>query len=164
MIKSFTAIVLSAAATTVFAQATVHVEPPHLQGPRELQEQTASAVVRDYVESWQALHDALDQNRTDVLDRDFVGDAKEKIASAIQQQVKSGLRSVYKDTSHNVQIAFYSPEGLSIQLVDDAEYDVQLVDHDKVQGNQHVRARYVVVLTPSETRWRVRVLEAVPQS
>lgn len=144
------------------AQAAVHVQPSHLQGPRPLQEQTAAAVIKDYVEAWQTLHTALDQNSVDVLDRDFVGDAHDKIAGTIKEQQKAGLRSIYKDSSHNVQITFYSPEGSSIALTDDAEYDVQLLDHDKVQGNQHVSAHYIVVLTPSETRWRVRVFEAVP--
>ena len=39
----------------------------------------------------------------------------------------------------------------------------QVVDHDKILTTQHVTARYVVVLTPSETRWRVRVLQAVTE-
>ena len=140
----------------------MQVDPIHLQGPRALQPQTASAVVKDYVEAWQTLHNALDQNRVDLLDRDFAGDARDKIAATIQQQMKDGLRTGYKDASHHIQVIFYSPEGLSIQLTDDVEYDIQLVDHDKAVGNQHVKARYVVVLTPSETRWRVREFEAVP--
>jgi hypothetical protein len=157
----FTSLLASAAFATA-QQASVHVTPSHLDGPRVLQQQTETAVVKDYIESWQSLNNALDQNRVDVLDRDFVGDAKDKIAATIKQQSKDGLRTSYKDTSHNVQIVFYSPEGLSVQLTDDAEYDVQLQDHDKVIGNQHIRAHYVVVLTPSETRWRVREFEAVP--
>jgi hypothetical protein len=49
---------------------------------------------------------------------------------------------------------------LSIELTDTVEYDVQLLDHDKSQATQRVRARYIVVLTPAELRWRVRVLQA----
>lgn len=153
---------LVSAAFASAQQASVHVTPPHLDGPRELQPQTATAVVKDYIEAWQTLHNALDQNRVDLLDRDFVGDAKDKIVATIKQQQKDGLRTSYKDASHNVQIVFYSPEGLSVQLTDDVEYDLQLQDHDKSIGNQHIRAHYVVILTPSETRWRVRVFEAVP--
>lgn len=153
---------LASASFAVAQQASVHVTPPHLDGPRPLQQQTAAAVVKDYVEAWQTLNNALDQNRADLLDRDFVGDAKDKIAATIKQQAKDGLRASYKDSSHNVQIVFYSPEGLSVQLTDDVEYDVQLQDQGKVIGNHHIRAHYVVVLTPSETRWRVREFEAVP--
>jgi hypothetical protein len=155
--------VLCASATVSPAQASVHVQPYHLQGPRPLADQTAKAVVQDYLEAWQTLHDALGQNRVDVLDGDFVGAARDKLAETVQQQTKLGLRATYQDRSHDIQIVFYSPEGLSIQLIDNVEYDQQVLDHDKVLTTQHVNARYVVVLTPSETRWRVRVLQAVTE-
>ena len=145
------------------AQASVHVQPYHLEGPRQLADQTAKAVVQDYVESWQTLHEALDQNRVDAVDRDFVGAAKDKLTETIEQQARLGLRASYQDRSHDIQIVFYSPEGLSIELTDNVEYDQQVVDRDKVLTTQHVSARYVVVLTPSETRWRVRVLQAVTE-
>ena len=72
------------------AQPVVHVEPPNLHGPRQLQDQTATAVVRDYLESWQSLGAALRQNRTDLLDQDFVGTAKSKLTDTIHQQAASG--------------------------------------------------------------------------
>jgi hypothetical protein len=155
--------VLAAGSAVMAAQTSVHVQPYHLEGPRPLADQTANAVIQDYVESWQTLHQALDSNRVDVLDRDFVGTAKDKLAETIQQQVKLGLCTRYQDRSHDIQIVFYSPEGLSIELTDNVEYDQQVVDHDKVLTTQHLTARYVVVLTPSETRWRVRVLQAVTE-
>ncbi len=157
-----TASLLLAGSCFLSGQASVHVQPSNLQGPRELQPQTASAVVKNYVESWQTLSLALQQDNPGLLDHDFAGDARDKLASTIQQQVRDGLKTSYKDTSHNLQIVFYSPEGLSIELVDDVEYDVEVLDKDKSQGKQHIRARYVAVLTPSETRWRVREFEAVP--
>jgi hypothetical protein len=142
------------------AQATVKVEPATLDGPRPLAAQTAQAAIRDYVEAWQSLNAAMDQNRAGLLDADFVGDAKDKLANTIREQSQLGMRSQYQDRAHDVQIVFYSPEGLSIELTDTVDYDVQVMDHDKPQGTQHVHARYLVVLTPSELRWRVRVLEA----
>jgi hypothetical protein len=154
---------LGAASAMVAAQASVHVQPFHLEGPRPLADQTARTVIQDYVESWQTLHSALGENRIDVLDRDFVGAAKDKLAATIEQQAKAGLRTSYQDRSHDVQIVFYSPEGLSIELTDNVEYDQQILDHDKVLTTQHVNTRYVVVLTPSETRWRVRIFQAVTE-
>ena len=74
---------LSAYATD---EPAVHVQQPHLQGPRELQETTAKAVVQNYLDSWQSMNKALDQNRPDLLDRDFVGSAKDKLAATIKQQ------------------------------------------------------------------------------
>ena len=145
------------------AQAAVTVAPDDLHGPRVLQEQTKAAVVRDYLQAWQTFKAALDQNRPDLLVTDFVGTAKEKISGTIQQQAALGIRTQYKDISHNLQLVFYSPEGLSIQLIDKVDYDVQILDHDKVQTTQRVHARYIVVLTPAEVRWRVRVFQADPE-
>jgi hypothetical protein len=142
------------------AQADVRVEPVHLEGPRVLQEQTQTAVIRDYLQGWQSMGAAFDQNRVDLLDRDFVGTARDKMAEAIQQQSAAGIHTRYQDKSHDVQIVFYSPEGLSIQLIDNVEYAVQVLNRDKVETTQQIRARYIVVLTPTEVRWRVRVFQA----
>jgi hypothetical protein len=155
--------VFSAMSAGAMAQAAVHVEPVHLQGPRILADQTATAVVKNYIESWQSLKAALEQNRSELLDRDFVGTAKQKLTETIQQQAKLGMRTTYQDRSHDIQIVFYSPEGLSVELIDNVEYDVQISDKDKVIATQPVHARYVVVMTPTEVRWRVRVLQAAAE-
>jgi hypothetical protein len=145
------------------AQPSVRVEPLKAQGQRPLEQMTADAVVRDFLQSWQSLQSAFDQNRADLLDANFVGDALDKLSSAIQQQTSLGIRTQYHDLSHDLQIVFYSPEGLSVELTDDVEYEVQLFDHDEPKGTQHLHARYVAILTPSESSWRVRVLQADPQ-
>lgn len=152
-------------ALTAFAadEPTVHVEQPHLQGPRELQDQTAKAVVQDYLDSWQSMGKALDQNRPDLLNRDFVGAAKERLAATIKQQKAAGVRTTCRDRSHDVQILFYSPEGLSIELADKVQYDVELSKDGKSLGTQHIQARYIAVLTPSEVRWRVRIFQTQEQ-
>jgi hypothetical protein len=151
---------LGAASLGAWAQAAVHIEPSHLEGPRILADQTATAVVKNYIESWQSLRAALEQNRPELLDRDFVGTAKQSLTGTIQQQAKLGMKTSYQDRSHDIQIVFYSPEGLSVELVDNVEYDMQVSDKDKVLATQPVHARYVVVMTPTEVRWRVRVLQA----
>ena len=144
-------------------QPSVRVEPPNVKGPRQLEKQTAAAVVRDYLESWQSMAAALEQNRADLLDADFVGTAHDKLADTIRKQAGMGIHTRYQDLSHNLQIVFYSPEGLSVQLVDNVEYDEQVFLRDKALTTQHMHARYVVVLTPSEVRWRVRVFQADPE-
>jgi hypothetical protein len=151
---------LGAAGAMSGAQATLRVEASHLDGPRALEDQTAKAVIQDYVESWQTLHTALDQNRVDTLDRDFVGTAKDKLTETIRQQVKAGIHTDYQDRSHDVRIVFYSPEGLSIELTDNVEYEEQVLNKEKVLTTHHVSAHYVVMLSPSETRWKVRILQA----
>ncbi len=141
----------------------VHVEPANVQGSRPLEDVTATAVIRDYLQSWQALRAVLEQNRASLLDPDFVGTAKDKLTDTAHQQAALGIHTRYQDRSHDLQIVFYSPDGLSIQLIDNVEYDQQVFDHDKALTTQHVRARYIVVLTPAEMRWRVRIFQAAPE-
>jgi hypothetical protein len=162
MLKSLVLISAFGAAVSAFAadQPTVRIEPPNLQGPRPLQEQTAKAAIQDYLDSWTSLRDALQQNRPEVLDRDFIGTAKDRLASTIKEQSAAGVHAIYRDRSHDLQILFYSPEGLSIELADRVAYDVQVFDHDKSIGTEQVRTRYIVVLTPTETRWRVRIFQS----
>ena len=165
MLKSLLVLCIFSAASAGIgsAQAKVLVRPANLQGPRPLQEQTAAGAIRDYLESWQSLRVAMEQNRAEVLDSAFVGTAKDKLAETIQQQAKLGIHTSYQDRAHDLQIVFYSPEGLSIELIDKVEYDVQIVDRDRVKTTQHVNATYVIVLTPAEVRWRVRVFQAVSE-
>jgi hypothetical protein len=82
------------------------------------------------------------------------------LTDTIHQQAVLGLQARYQDRVHNIQIVFYSPDGLSVQLVDNVEYDERVVDHQKVLTTQHTHTRYTVVMTPAETRWRVRIFQA----
>jgi hypothetical protein len=151
-------------AMSVFAtdDPAVRVEPTGSVGPRTLEKQTETAVVRDYLEAWRSMSAALEHNRTDLLEADFVGTAKEKLADTIREQARLGLETHYRATAHDLRLVFYSPEGMSIQLLDTVDYEVQLVDHGKVQTTQQFRTRYVAVLTPTEVRWKVRVFQAEP--
>jgi hypothetical protein len=148
------------ASSMVAAQPEVTVDTSQLKGPRPLEDQTKAAAIRDYLESWQGMDEALEQNQPNLLDEDFIGTAKDKLADAIDEQAKAGIQTRYQDRSHHIQFLFYSPEGLSIELIDDAEYDLQVLDHDKPVSTVPVSARYIVVLTPGEVRWKVRVMQA----
>jgi hypothetical protein len=145
-------------------QPTVQVQPPNLHGSRQLEPQTQAAVVRDYLESWQAFSSAFQQNQAALLNADFTGIARDKLGAAIDSQTKLGIHTRYQDLSHNLQIVFYSPEGLSIEMIDTVEYDEQIFDHDKAVATQHVTARYLVMLSPAETRWKIRLFQAEPAS
>jgi hypothetical protein len=144
-------------------QPAVRVAPTDSVGPRSLEKPTETAVIRNYLQAWRSLSDAFEQNRADLLDPDFTGVAKEKLAGTIREQAKLGIHTRYRDTVHDIQLVFYSPEGLSIQLLDTVEYDVQILDREAGVTAQHVRARYVAVLTPTEVRWKVRVFQAEPE-
>ena len=144
----------------VAAQPEVTIDTSQLNGPRPLEDQTKTAAIRDYLESWQGMSEAFQQDQPNLLDEDFIGTAKDKLADAIDEQAKAGIQTRYQDRAHHIQFLFYSPEGLSIELVDDAEYDVQVLDHGKQVSTVPVSGRYFVVLTPAEVRWKVRVMQA----
>ncbi len=154
---------VTASLTIASAQATVHVNPPRAEGTKTLQEQTAAAAIRNYVQAWGGFRSAFEQNRADLLNRDFVGVAREKLSETIGQQAKAGIRTSYQDRAHDIQVVFYSPDGLSLELTDEVEYDVQLIVKNQPERTEHVRARYVAVMTPAETKWQVRVFQAVPE-
>jgi hypothetical protein len=144
----------------------VHEEPPNLHGSHALDPEgiTEKAVIRDYLESWKSMRDALDSNEASLLSPWFVGTAHDKLAKAIEQQAKIGIHTRYIDRSHNLQIIFYSPEGLSIELTDDVVYDEQVMQGGNILGTQTMRARYLAVLTPSDVRWTVRIFQPEPES
>lgn len=141
-------------------QSTVHVQPDSNWSSRKVESQTHESVIRDYLESWQSLRAAFASNNVGLLEHDFVGSAREKLSASISQQAKAGISSDYCDRAHDLQITFYSPDGLSIQVVDMVNYEESVVRQGKLLATHQFQARYVAVLTPSATRWRVRIFQA----
>jgi hypothetical protein len=139
---------------------SVRIEPANLHGSRTLEDQTEKSVVRDYLESWDTLVKALDQNQPDLLAAYFTGTALEALTGTVTEQTRLGIHTRYVPRSHDLQIIFYSPEGLSIQLTDTVQYDELIMDHDKVLADKPIERRYLVVMTPSQVRWRVRIFQA----
>jgi hypothetical protein len=130
--------------------------------PREVEETTQRSVARDYAAAWQAMADALDQNRADLLAANFVGTADEKLAAGIAEQRKTGLHQRIVDRGHKVDVVFYSPEGSAMELHDTARLELQVLDGSKVIHSEDATVRYVTLLTAAENSWKVRVMEAVP--
>jgi hypothetical protein len=157
------ALILAALLLSGATEPAVRVAPMDSVGPRLVEKQTQTSVVRDYLRAWETLDSALQKNRPDVLDEYFVGTAKEKLADTIREQQNSGIQTAYGNQSHDLQVVFYSPEGLSIEIVDNAGYEVEVRDQGKVVGTKHVQAKYVAVLTPTESKWKVRVLQGGSQ-
>jgi hypothetical protein len=141
-----------------------HVEASfHTAAPRTVEELTERSIVRDYTSAWESLDSALSSNSLGVVDAYFVGPAKTDLASAINSQQKSGIRSRYLKQSHKLEAVFYSPEGDVMELLDTAQYDLQLVADGKTIQDEHVVLHYVVLMTPAADRWVIRQLQAVPQ-
>lgn len=151
---------LLAAASLSAQQPTVQVAPGKPDGPRPLAEQTRAAVLRDYLQAWQAMDNAFRANQPAPLDAAFTGEARERLGEVITEQAALGVRSRYRDLAHDIRVLFYSPEGLSIELADDVSYEIELIGADnKPVATVHQTARYIAVLTPTEVRWKVRVLQ-----
>ena len=158
--KAVMMVIAAAVWLSASEQPTVRVAAMDSVGPRPVETQTQSSVIRDYLQAWQTLGLALNQNRADALDAYFVGIARDKLSDTIREQRNLGIQTAYLVRSHDIQVVFYSPEGLSLQLVDNIEYDQEVYDRGKTVGSQHVKTRYVAVLTPTESKWKVRVLQS----
>lgn len=143
---------------------SVQVIPPDVHGSRPVETATGRAVVRDYLQAWEGLQSALSHNSSPVLSRDFIGSALNTLTQTVDSQRKLGISTAYENLSHQLQIVFYSPNGLSIQLVDTVSYEEVLLQNGKPIGSKQMQNRYIAVLTPTATRWMVRVLQGTPAS
>jgi hypothetical protein len=132
-------------------------------GPRAVESATERGIVRDYRGAWTSMAEALEFNTLDPLDGPFTGDAKRLLRDTVASQEKSGLRRKYLDQNHKLEAVFYAPEGDVIELHDTAEYQLQVLDGDKLIENERVTLHYVVLMTPSADRWMVRHMQAVSQ-
>lgn len=130
--------------------------------PRQVEDGTEKAVARDYTAAWQAMTQALEQNRADLLDPNFIGTAHDKLKETVQQQSQTGLHRRYVDRGHKVQAIFYSSDGSAIELHDTAQLSVQLLDGDKVVASKDLSQQFVVLMTAAENSWKVRILQEVP--
>jgi hypothetical protein len=168
----FTAVLTLAALAilaTVFAEHSLAASAPSISinaehaTPREIEDTTQRALSRDYASAWQAMIEALDQNRADLLSANFLGTAGDKLATTIQEQAKAGLHQHITDQGHSVDAVFYSPEGSAIELHDTAHLQIDVMDGNKAVHTESATVHYVVLLTAAENSWKVRVLEAVPE-
>jgi len=130
-------------------------------GPRELEDQTQNAIKREYAAAWKNMAEALQQNRTDLVDQNFVGAERDQLRRQIDQQKKNGMSSKLDDRSHKVEFVFYSPEGTAIELRDTVELEQQTLDGAKQIHSETTTQKYIVIFTLVEDRWKVRTLQQV---
>jgi len=131
-------------------------------GPRPIEQRTGETITRDYAQAWQDLAESLDRNRTDLLNDYFTGEARDRLTQRISDQRNAGLRTRYVDHGHRVRALFYSPDGGEMQLVDQAQIEVQGFDGQKTIYTTNSTQKYLVLMTPGADRWYVRSLETVP--
>jgi len=146
-------------AIPAIGQPGVRVDASMPASPRPIEPQTERATVRDYLQSWKAMDAAFNQNRPDMLAQDFIGGAAVQLSAAIKDQSSLGIRTRYQDISHDIRFLFYSPEGMSIEFTDVVKFNVQVFDHGRLISSRVENTRYLVVMTPSEVRWSVRIFQ-----
>ncbi len=128
-------------------------------GPREIEDTTEAAIVRDYGTAWKSLETALYDNSKEALENGFMGFARDRYATRIADQKQSGLRTRIVDHGHKLQAIFYSPDGSAMQLGDTSQLEIQVLDGGNVVSSRKVTRSYLVLMTPAEDRWKVRVLQ-----
>jgi hypothetical protein len=129
--------------------------------PRDVEEQTEQSIVRDYGKAWQTLEQSLEENRPDLLSANFAGYALDRWGQTVKAQNASGLSRRIVDHGHHLEVAFYSVDGSAMQLRDTAQLEVQYLDKGKVIHNETMTARYMVLMTPAESSWKVRILQEI---
>jgi hypothetical protein len=128
--------------------------------PRQLEDITQKAILRDYTAAWQAIGSALENNTLQPLNDNFTGFALDKLKQRVRDQKQHGLSTRIIDHGHKVDAIFYSPDGAAIELKDTASIETQVLDGGKVIHSDQAQVHYYAVMTGAEDRWKVRVLES----
>jgi hypothetical protein len=131
--------------------------------PREVEDVTQTAIMRDYTLAWQAIGTALANNTLQPLNENFAGFALYKFTQRVKDQKQSGLTTRIIDHGHKVDAIFYSPDGAAIELKDTASIETQVLDGSTVIHSDQAQIHYYAVMTGAEDRWKVRVLESTAQ-
>jgi hypothetical protein len=131
--------------------------------PREVEDVTQSAIVRDYTLAWQAISTSLANNTLQPLNDNFVGFALDKLTQRVKDQKQNGLTTRIIDRGHKVDAIFYSQDGAAIELKDTANIETQVLDGGTVIHSDQAQIHYYAVMTGAEDRWKVRVLENTAQ-
>jgi hypothetical protein len=131
--------------------------------PREVEQITENAVLRDYTLAWQALGASLASNTLQPLNENFSGFALDKLTQRVKDQKEHGLTTRIIDRGHKVDAIFYSPDGAAIELKDTASIETQLLDGGTVIHSDQAQIQYYAIMTGAEDRWKVRVLESTQQ-
>jgi hypothetical protein len=130
--------------------------------PRQLEDTTQAAIVRDYGQAWKTMETALSHNNSAPLDDFFAGYALDNLKQRVNEQKHAGVTTRYVDRGHKLDAVFYSPEGSTIELHDTAQLEVQTLLNGDVIHSEPATVHYVTLMTAAEDHWKVRVLQAAP--
>ena len=154
----------------VLANAQSPANLPHVTlnadnlGPRPIEQVTGANVARNYAIAWGALAQALEQNRAGLLNEQFIGFAKDHLTQRIADQARTGIHVRVVDQGHRLKAVFYALDGAAMQLVDEAQIQMQVYDGSKLIYSDTTPHQYLVLMTPGADRWYVRSLESSPDA
>jgi hypothetical protein len=131
--------------------------------PRQIEDVTQNAILRDYTLAWQAIGTSLANNTLQPLNENFSGFALDKLTQRVKDQKEHGLTTRIIDHGHKVDAIFYSPDGAAIELKDTASIETQLLDGGTVIHSDQSQIQYFAIMTGAEDRWKVRVLQSTQQ-
>jgi hypothetical protein len=131
--------------------------------PREVEDVTQNAILRDYTLAWQAIGTSLANNSLQPLNENFSGFALDKFTQRVKDQKQQGITTRIIDHGHKVDAIFYSSDGAAIELRDTATIETQVLDGGTVIHSDQAQIQYYAIMTGAEDRWKVRVLESTPQ-
>jgi len=129
--------------------------------PREVEDVTQKAILRDYTLAWQAISTSLAGNTTQLLNENLSGFALDKFTQRVKDQKEQGLHTRIIDHGHKVDAIFY--DGAAIELKDTASIETQVLDGGTVIHSDQAQIHYYAVMTGAEDRWKLRVLQSTPQ-
>ncbi len=105
----------------------VHLDADGL-APRPIEELTGTTIARHYAMAWRDLAEALEADQGEGLGEEFVGFAKDHLAQRIGEQNKAGVHVRIVDHGHHLKAVFYSTDGTAMQLLDQAQIEIQTFD------------------------------------
>src|SRR6476659_1617694 len=129
--------------------------------PREVEDVTQKAILRDYTLAWQAISASLASNTVQPLNENLAGFALDKFTQRVKDQKEHGLHTRIIDHGHKVDAIFY--DGAAIELKDTASIETQVLDGGTVIHSDQAQIHYYAVMTGAEDRWKLRVLQSTPQ-
>lgn len=147
------------------SSAPIHLPQVHLDAdglnPRPIEQLTGTTVAHHYALAWRDLAAALESGRTEGLGEEFVGFAHDRLMRRIGEQEQAGVHVRIVDHGHNLKAVFYSSDGTAMQLLDQAQLEIQTFDGNKLLDTQNAPHEYIVLMTPGADRWYIRDLEEV---
>ena len=143
----------------------IHLPQVHLDAgeltPRPIEELTGTTIARHYALAWRDLASALESGRAGGLGDEFVGFAKDRLVRRISEQKLAGVHVRIVDHGHHLKAVFYSTDGTAMQLLDQAQLEIQTFDGNKLLDTQNALHEYIVLMTTGTDRWYIRDLEEV---